>query len=181
MRIFASSAALAWALLAMGSGVGSGCAAVDPRVAHQRLPGASPKNTVRPSAVIYHEAPLGGDYELVHARYYIDRRPVLVSHDHGGMLSNEGPVMVAQQDLVPGYHHFSVELSYRPKAGVFSYVDAYRYRLRGEAVFLVEKSDEATLHVFVERGSAITESFESRLRLKVLASTWDKRRAFAAR
>ncbi len=113
------------------------------------------------------EDKLSTSFRLQTVLFGVDADPLLICRGGGRTLDAAAPIVVYDGDLSAGSHELRVELEYRGDgAGIFSYLQGYRFEVRGAHAFELQDAQFLSLHVTAwEQGSAET-ALEDRPQLR---------------
>lgn len=117
-------------------------------------------------AVIVHKNDLGNQFTLEQARYVLDGGILMDRVDPSGGLADIDELVLFDGKIRSGDHLLEVEVVCRGGGfGVFSYVEAYRFRLKSRYVLTIREGRVNRLEVVVSQSPDITVEPAKRLRL----------------
>jgi hypothetical protein len=114
-------------------------------------------------AVLFHRNEMGAEFVLESVTYTLDGAPIYTKVDKDGDLDKREQFEIFNGRVVPGNHQVVVKLTYRGHGfGVFSYLDAYRFKVQSSYVFNAEPGKTTQVKVVgIEKGG-ITADIQDR-------------------
>ena len=106
---------------------------------------------------------MGSSFRLVRAQYALDGTPIFNRTDSGeGELADIEEMEIFNGAISPGNHQISVFLEYEGHGyGLFSYLKAYRFKLRSSYTLTAEEGKSTTVRIVAhEKGDFTTELAE---------------------
>jgi len=104
---------------------------------------------------------MGPTYSLIEAEYALDGNQIFLRADERGI--DDRALLVFQAPLAPAAHTLSVRLVFKGSGGPFTYVDLYRFTLRGSHTFTAADGKETRVEVIGhERGNPVTTRMQDR-------------------
>lgn len=117
-------------------------------------------------AILVHRNDLGSQFTLESVRYVLDGGVLVDRVDPGGALGDIEELVLFDGKIRSGEHLLEVEVVCRGGGfGVFSYVEAYRFKLRSRYTLKVREGRINRLEVSVSQSPDITVEPSQRLRL----------------
>ncbi len=118
-------------------------------------------------AVLVHKNQLGRAFALERIRYVLDGGVLLEKVDEGGNLSGLEDLVLFDGRIEPGEHVLEVEGVCRGGGfGVFSYVEAYRFRLTSRYILNVREGRSTRLEIVLYQRPDLTLEAAKRLDLR---------------
>lgn len=115
---------------------------------------------------IWHHDRMGDSFVLLDATYALDGYPVARFDAPSGDGPGHKDIPIGRLRVIPGSHQFGVAAHYRGHgAGVFSYLNGYRFGLSSSYAFTLEGTPRQIVVVATEQGDATTP-LERRLALR---------------
>ena len=114
-------------------------------------------------ARLVHYNDMGSSFKLVRAQYALDGTPIFNRTDSGdGELADLEEMEIFNGAISPGNHQISVFLEYEGHGyGLFSYLKAYRFKLRSSYTLTAEEGKATTVRIVAfEKGDFTTELSE---------------------
>jgi hypothetical protein len=112
---------------------------------------------------LWHVNKMGPAYVLESAQYYLDGKNVYSRVDNSGALDREQELELVQQALPPGTHNLQVSFVLRGNGlGVFSYLDAYSFKVQSSYSFTVEEGRATQLRVILNESGGPLKAFVDR-------------------
>lgn len=114
-------------------------------------------------ARLIHYNDMGSSFRLVRAQYALDGTPIFNRTDTGdGELADLEEMEIFNGAISPGNHQISVFLEYEGHGyGLFSYLKAYRFKLRSSYTLTAEEGKSTTVRIVAhEKGDFTTELSE---------------------
>lgn len=110
-------------------------------------------------AVVFHRNEMGPEFVLESVTYTLDGAPIYAKVDKDGDLDKREQFEIFNGRVVPGNHQLVVKLTYRGHGfGVFSYLDAYRFKVQSSYVFNAEPGKSTQVKVVgIEKGGITAE------------------------
>lgn len=119
--------------------------------------------TTGSKAVLVHRNEMGSSFYLESAAYALDGAPVYTKVDVEGDLEGREEFEVFNGRIVPGNHQISVQLIYRGHGfGVFSYLEAYKFKVQSSYTFNAEAGKVNTIKVVGFEKGGITAELKDR-------------------
>jgi uncharacterized small protein (DUF1192 family) len=119
--------------------------------------------TTGSKAVLVHRNEMGSSFYLESAAYALDGAPVYTKVDVEGDLERREEFEVFNGRIVPGNHQISVQLIYRGHGfGVFSYLEAYKFKVQSSYTFNAEAGKVNTIKVVGFEKGGITAELKDR-------------------
>lgn len=114
-------------------------------------------------AVLYHRNEMGPQFVLESATYILDGAPIYTKVDKEGDLDKREEFEIFNGRVVPGNHQVTVKLVFRGHGyGVFSYLDAYRFRVQSAYTFNAEPGKVTNVKVVGFEKGGITAELQDR-------------------
>ena len=114
-------------------------------------------------ARLVHFNDMGSSFRLIRAQYALDGTPIFNRTDSGdGELADLEEMEIFNGAISPGNHQISVFLEYEGHGyGLFSYLKAYRFKLRSSYTLTAEEGKSTTVKIVAfEKGDFTTELAE---------------------
>jgi hypothetical protein len=109
-------------------------------------------------AVLVHRNEMGSSFYLESVAYALDGASVYAKADVDGDLEKREEFEIFSGPLAPGSHQLAVQLVYRGRGGLFSYMDRYKFRVQSSYSFNAEAGKVSTIRVVgFERGGITAE------------------------
>jgi hypothetical protein len=110
-------------------------------------------------AVLIHRNEMGSAYVLESVSYALDAAPIFTKVDVNGDLDKKEEFEIFNGRIVPGQHQINAQLTYRGHGyGVFSYLEGYKFTLKGAYTFNAEPGKVTTVKIIgFESGNFTTD------------------------
>jgi hypothetical protein len=114
-------------------------------------------------AVLFHRNEMGAEFVLESVTYSLDGAPIYTKVDKDGDLDKREQFEIFNGRVVPGNHQLVVKMTYRGHGfGVFSYLDAYRFKVQSSYVFNAEPGKTTQVKVVGFEKGGITADIQDR-------------------
>jgi len=109
-------------------------------------------------AVLRHKNEMGSFFELRKVLYYLDGKKIYYQDNSNGLLQKRPEFEIYNGSIIPGNHSLTVELTYRGRSDLFSYLKGYVFKLRSAYTFYAAKGRITQVSVIgYERGGIGTD------------------------
>jgi hypothetical protein len=110
-------------------------------------------------AVLIHRNEMGSAFVLESVSYALDAAPIFTKVDVNGDLDKKEEFEIFNGRIVPGQHQINANLNYKGHGyGVFSYLEGYKFSLKGSYTFNAEPGKVTTVKVIgFESGNFTTD------------------------
>ncbi len=109
-------------------------------------------------AVLRHKNEMGAFFELRKVLYYLDGKKIYYQDNSNGLLQKRPDFEIYNGSIIPGNHSLTVELVYRGRSDLFSYLKGYVFKLRSAYTFYAAKGRITQVSVIgYERGGIGTD------------------------
>lgn len=109
-------------------------------------------------AVLRHKNEMGSFFELTKVLYYLDGKKIYYQDNSNGLLHKRPEFEIYNGSIIPGNHSLTVELVYRGRSNLFSYLKGYVFKLRSAYTFYAAKGRITQVSVIgYERGGIGTD------------------------
>jgi hypothetical protein len=114
-------------------------------------------------AVLFHRNEMGPEFVLESVTYALDGAPIYTKVDKDGDLDKRQQFEIFNGRVVPGNHQLVVKMTYRGSGfGVFSYLDAYRFKVQSSYVFNAEPGKTTQVKVVGFEKGGLTADLQDR-------------------
>lgn len=113
-------------------------------------------------AVIYHRKEMSPLFVLESVAYALDGAPIFTKVDTNDDLNKREEFEIFNGRIVPGNHQIAVRLVFRGGGGVFSYTEAYKFKLQSSQTFAAEGGKITTVKVVSYEKGGITAQMKDK-------------------